>query len=92
MIFKKLNTGVMLLLCAFAVGCQPKVYLMPSPVGTLAKDMLVWNVTKESINVREVVYNENVWTEPIVNKGSQSFLLSPSCCIIISGQRGKASL
>jgi ribonuclease Z len=36
---------------------------------TLAKDMLVWNVTKESINVREVVYNENVWTEPIVNKG-----------------------
>ena len=36
---------------------------------TLAKDMLVWNVTKEEIDVREVVYNENVWTAPIVNKG-----------------------
>jgi len=36
---------------------------------TLAKDMLVWNVTKEDIKVREVVYNENVWTAPIVNKG-----------------------
>ena len=33
MIFKKLYTGIMLLLCIFAVGCQPKVYLMPSPVG-----------------------------------------------------------
>ena len=36
---------------------------------TLAKDMLVWNVTKEDIKVREVVYNENVWTAPIVNQG-----------------------
>lgn len=36
---------------------------------TLAKDMLVWNVTKDEIKVREVVYNENVWTAPIVNKG-----------------------
>lgn len=36
---------------------------------TLAKDMLVWNVTKEDIQVREVVYNENVWTAPIVNRG-----------------------
>jgi ribonuclease Z len=36
---------------------------------TMAKDMLVWNVTKEKINVREVVYNENVWTAPIANKG-----------------------
>ena len=36
---------------------------------TLAKDMLVWNVTKDEIKVREVVYNENVWTAPVVNKG-----------------------
>ncbi|MHC5108899.1 MAG: guanitoxin biosynthesis MBL fold metallo-hydrolase GntH [Planctomycetota bacterium] len=36
---------------------------------TLAKDMLVWNVTKDKIRVREVVYNENVWTAPIVEKG-----------------------
>jgi ribonuclease Z len=36
---------------------------------TLAKDMLVWNVTNEDIRVREVVYNENVWTAPIVSKG-----------------------
>jgi ribonuclease Z len=36
---------------------------------TLAKDMLVWNVTKEKVRVREVVYNENVWTAPIVNRG-----------------------
>ena len=36
---------------------------------TLAKDMLVWNVTKDRIRVREVVYNENVWTAPIVNRG-----------------------
>jgi len=36
---------------------------------TLAKDMLVWNVTKEDIKVREIVYNENVWTAPIVNQG-----------------------
>jgi hypothetical protein len=31
--------------------------------------MLVWNVTKEKIRVREVVYDENVWTAPIVDKG-----------------------
>jgi ribonuclease Z len=36
---------------------------------TLAKDMLVWNVTKEDIKVREVVYSENVWTAPVVNSG-----------------------
>jgi ribonuclease Z len=36
---------------------------------TLAKDMLVWNVTKDKLDVREVVYNENVWTAPIVEKG-----------------------
>jgi ribonuclease Z len=36
---------------------------------TLAKDMLVWNVTEDKIDVREVVYNENVWTAPIVEKG-----------------------
>lgn len=36
---------------------------------TLAKDMLVWNVDKDAIRVREVVYNENVWTAPIVAKG-----------------------
>jgi hypothetical protein len=33
MIFQKLNTGIILFLCTFALGCQPKVYLMPSPVG-----------------------------------------------------------
>jgi hypothetical protein len=31
--------------------------------------MMVWNVTKEKIRVRDVVFNENVWTAPIVNKG-----------------------
>jgi hypothetical protein len=31
--------------------------------------MLVWNVTKEDISVREVVYNENVRTAPIVKRG-----------------------
>ena len=36
---------------------------------TLAKDMLVWNVTRDNIRVREVVYNENVWTAPIVRRG-----------------------
>ncbi len=35
---------------------------------TLAKDMLVWNVTADEIRTREVVYNENVWTAPIANK------------------------
>jgi ribonuclease Z len=36
---------------------------------TLAADMMVWNVTKEKIRVRDVVFNENCWTAPIVNKG-----------------------
>ena len=35
---------------------------------TLAKDMLVWNVTEDSIRVREVVFDENVWTAPIVRQ------------------------
>ena len=35
---------------------------------TLAKDMLVWNVTEDNIHVREVVYDENVWTAPIVRQ------------------------
>ena len=29
----------------------------------------MWNVTKENIRVREIVYNENVWTAPIVESG-----------------------
>jgi hypothetical protein len=36
---------------------------------TLAHDMMVWNVTKEDIEVRQIVFNEDVWTAPIVNKG-----------------------
>jgi len=36
---------------------------------TLAADMMVWNVTKEGIKVRDIVYNENVWTSPIVERG-----------------------
>jgi ribonuclease Z len=34
---------------------------------TLAQDMLVWNVTKEDIRVREVVFQESVWSPPLVN-------------------------
>ena len=36
---------------------------------TLARDMLVWNVTADDIRVREAVFNENVWTAPIVRRG-----------------------
>lgn len=36
---------------------------------TLAADMMVWNVTEEDIKVRDIVYNENVWTAPIVERG-----------------------
>jgi len=35
---------------------------------TLANDMMVWNVTKDKITVREVVYNENVWSPPPARK------------------------
>jgi len=31
---------------------------------SLAADMMVWNVTKDTITVRDVVYNENVWPPP----------------------------
>lgn len=31
---------------------------------TLADDMLVWNVTKDKITVREVVFQEDVWPPP----------------------------
>ena len=34
---------------------------------TLAKDMLVWNVTKDDITVREIVFQESVWSPPLVN-------------------------
>jgi ribonuclease Z len=56
---------------------------------TLAKDMLAWNVTKESIRVRETVYNENVWTAPIVNRGTIDTSLRQSESDWILG--GKAS-
>ncbi len=36
---------------------------------TLAHDMMVWNVTKDDIRVRQVVFNEDVWTAPVVNRG-----------------------
>lgn len=36
---------------------------------TLAADMMVWNVTEEGITARDIVYNENVWTAPIVERG-----------------------
>ena len=52
---------------------------------TLAKDMLVWNVTKENIKVREVVYNENVWTAPIVNRGEIDTSLRESESDFIKG-------
>jgi len=35
---------------------------------TLANDMMVWNVTKDKITVRDVVYNENVWSPPPARK------------------------
>ena len=34
---------------------------------TLAQDMLVWNVTKDEIRVREVVFQESVWSPPLIN-------------------------
>jgi ribonuclease Z len=34
---------------------------------TLAQDMMVWNVTKDDIKVREVVFQEAVWSPPLVN-------------------------
>lgn len=34
---------------------------------SLAKDMMVWNVTKDNIRVREVVYQEDVWSPPLIN-------------------------
>jgi ribonuclease Z len=36
---------------------------------TLAADMMVWNVTEEGIKTRDIVYNEDVWTAPIVERG-----------------------
>jgi len=35
---------------------------------TLADDMLVWNVTKDDIRVRDIVYEENVWSPPLVRQ------------------------
>jgi ribonuclease Z len=35
---------------------------------TLADDMMVWNVTKEKITVRDVVFNEDVWSPPPARK------------------------
>ncbi len=52
---------------------------------TLAKDMLVWNVTKEDIKVREVIYNENVWTAPVVNQGEIDTSLRESESDFIKG-------
>lgn len=35
---------------------------------TLADDMMVWNVTKDKITVREVVFQEDIWSPPLVRK------------------------
>jgi ribonuclease Z len=35
---------------------------------TMAKDMLVWNVTKDKITVREVIFQEDVWPPPPAKK------------------------
>jgi ribonuclease Z len=35
---------------------------------TLADDMMVWNVTKDKITVRDVVFNEDVWSPPGARK------------------------
>ena len=35
---------------------------------TLADDMMVWNVTKDKIRVRDIVYDENVWSPALVRK------------------------
>jgi ribonuclease Z len=45
---------------------------------TLAADMMVWNVTEEGVEVREVVYNENVWTAPVVRRGEVDLSLRAS--------------
>jgi len=34
---------------------------------TMAQDMMVWNVTKEDIKVREIVFQESVWSPPLIN-------------------------
>lgn len=52
---------------------------------TLAKDMLVWNVTKDDIKVREVVYNENVWTAPVISQGEIDTSLRESESDFIKG-------
>ena len=35
---------------------------------TLADDMMVWNVTKDDIRVRSIVYEEDVWSPPLVRQ------------------------
>lgn len=35
---------------------------------TLANDMMVWNVTKDKITVRDIVFNEDVWSPPPARK------------------------
>jgi ribonuclease Z len=35
---------------------------------TLADDMMVWNVTKDKITVRDVVFSEDVWSPPPARK------------------------
>ena len=35
---------------------------------SLADDMMVWNVTKEEITVREIIFQEAVWPPPPANK------------------------
>jgi len=34
---------------------------------TMARDMMVWNVTKEDIKVREMAFQESVWSPPLIN-------------------------
>ena len=54
---------------------------------TLARDMLVWNVTADEIRVREAVFNENVWTAPIVRRGEiDTSLRESESDFIISGK------
>ena len=35
---------------------------------TLADDMMVWNVTADDIRVRDIIYNEDVWSPPLVRE------------------------
>jgi ribonuclease Z len=35
---------------------------------TLADDMMVWNVTKDKITVRDIVFDENVWSPKLLRK------------------------